>query len=177
MDETTPKPTPNALPAFSYSDERISEVFNRAMTCVQRYDLGHKTMTIGDLLNLEDEIAVLHAYLGEVMAKYNFDYGTAYFNRLVQRASKIQRAIISRDMAVTAAEKTADAMVKDERWAETETSYFAERVLNLTKSLRVILDALGRRITHLRDEYKSVQYHGGSRSDYEPPTPEQIPQF
>lgn len=169
MDEQTLKPTPNALPPFSYSDERVSEVFGRAQNCIQRYDLGHKTMTIGDLLNLEDEIVALHAYLGEISAKYNFDHSVAYFNRLVQRASKIQRAIIAKDMKVTAAEKTADAQVQNERWAETETSYFAERIVNLNRSLRLILDAIGRRITHLRDESKNVQYHSGARSGYETP--------
>ncbi len=166
MDNVQPQ---NALPPFNYSDSRIAEVFNKTNLCIQRYDLQHKTMTIGDLLNLEDEIVVLHAYLGEVSAKYNYDHGVAYFNRLVQRASKIQRAMIARDMKVTAAEKTADADVKEERWAEVETSYFAERIDNLMRSLRQILDAIGRRITHLRDEGKNVQYHGGSRSNYEPP--------
>lgn len=159
-----PTPLPNALPKFSYADERISEIFSRAENCVKRYELGHKTMPIGDLLNLEDDIAVLCAYLGEVSAKYNRDYGVAYYNRLIQRASKIQRAIISKDMKITAAEKTADVEISDERWAETETHYFAERVDNLLRHLKQLVEVIGRRITHLRDEQKNVQYHSGQRS-------------
>lgn len=160
---TEPKPVPNALPPFSFADERIKEIFQKAEVCIQRYDLGHATMPMGDLLNLEDEIAVLNAYLGQIAAEYNHDHGKAYYNRLIARASKVQRAIISEGMKVTAAEKTVDADLTQERFNELETNYFAERVDNLSRNLRQLLDIIGRRITHLRDESKNVQYHGGQR--------------
>ena len=150
-------------PPFYLTDERVAETFEKAQRYIDDYGVRHASMTIGDLLDLEDNLAVMCAYLGELVARYNKDYTEAYFNRLVARASKIQSAIISKGVSVTAAKETVDLEIKDQRWSEVETHYLAERVDNLLRSIRQIIDVIGRRTTHLRDEVKSTQYNTGQR--------------
>jgi len=147
------------LPTIRFDDTKIVEMFNAAQDIIEHYEKNYKTMSIDLLLNLEDKIAVYIAYFGEISAYFNRDNHYAYINRVMTRASKVNKNVMNKDMKITMAKELVEGELKEERMVELDASYNAERTDNLLRALHKMLDVISRRLLHLRHEQKNAEFH------------------